>query len=58
VIGTGLGSIPDKKALERLRITTPHLLSAKHLETEKRILSAYDWLEHSLECDDDWCAPE
>ena len=58
MIGTGLDSIPDKKALERLCITTPQPLSAKRLETEKRILSAYDWLEHSLECDDDWCAPE
>jgi hypothetical protein len=31
-------------------------LTANQAETEKRILSAYDYLEHSLECDDDWCA--
>jgi len=59
VIGTGIGSIPDKSsAIEQLdKITLQHL-SPKQLEAEKRILSAYDWLEHSLECDDDWCATE
>jgi hypothetical protein len=58
ILGTGLDSIPDKKALQRWADITPRPLSAKHVETEKRILSAYDWLEHSLECDDDWCETE
>jgi hypothetical protein len=58
VIGTGLGAVPDKGKLERAGTVTLHPLSEKQLETEKRILSAYDWLEHSLECDDDWCATE
>jgi len=59
VLAAGLGSIPDKStASELLRNTEFHLLSPKQREAEKRILAAYDWLEHSLECDDDWCAPE
>lgn len=58
VTGTGLHSIPDREALERLSDIPLQPLPAKHLETEKRVLSAYDWLEHSLECDDDWCAAE
>ncbi|MEJ2696270.1 MAG: type I restriction enzyme HsdR N-terminal domain-containing protein [Candidatus Sulfobium sp.] len=59
VIGTGLESIPDKKeALERLDHVTFRQLSPERIEAEKRVLSAYDWLEHSLECDDDWCATE
>ncbi|MEJ2684349.1 MAG: type I restriction enzyme HsdR N-terminal domain-containing protein [Candidatus Sulfobium sp.] len=59
VIGTGLESIPDKKtALGQLDGVTFRQLSPERIEAEKRVLSAYDWLEHSLECDDDWCAPE
>ena len=59
VIGTGLDCIPDRNsALEQLKKIKPHRLPQKQLDAEKRILSAYDWLEHSLECDDDWCAPE
>jgi hypothetical protein len=58
IIGTGLASIPDKETLEQRGAITSHTLSAKQRETEKRILSAYDWLEHSLECDDDWCTTE
>lgn len=59
VIGTGLDSIPDRNsALEQLKKIKLHRLPQKQLDAEKRILSAYDWLEHSLECDDDWCAPE
>ena len=57
VVGTGLASIPEKAAA-RQQIGKIKLqpLSPEQSETEKRILSAYDWLEHSLECDDDWCA--
>ncbi len=59
VLSVGLASIPDKStASERLKNTEFHLLSPKQREAEKRILSAYDWLEHSLECDDDWCVSE
>jgi hypothetical protein len=59
VIGSGLDSIPDKKtALEQLDHLTFRQLPPERIEAEKRILSAYDWLEHSLECDDDWCATE
>lgn len=59
VIGTGLGVIPDKNsALEYLKKTGLQILATNQTETEKRIFSAYDWLEHSLECDDDWCAAE
>ncbi len=59
VVGSGLESIPDKKtALEQLDHVIFRQLSPERIETEKRVLSAYDWLEHSLECDDDWCEPE
>lgn len=59
VVGTGLASIPDITAARRQisKIKLRHL-SPKQSDTEKRVLSAYDWLEHSLECDDDWCATE
>jgi hypothetical protein len=59
VIGTGFDSIPDKNStIGQISEMKPHHLSAKQLDAEKRILSAFDWLEHSLECDDDWCAEE
>ena len=59
VVGTGLAAVPHKSAAaEQLRSIKFHHLSVKQLEAEKRVLSAYDWLEHSLECDDDWCANE
>lgn len=59
VVAAGIVSIPDKKtALEKLKNTVFRQLSSRQLETEKRILSAYDYLEHSLECDDDWCETE
>ncbi|MFZ2196293.1 MAG: type I restriction enzyme HsdR N-terminal domain-containing protein [Thermodesulfovibrionales bacterium] len=59
VVGTGIASIPDKSAARQQlsKIKLQHL-SPEQSDTEKRILSAYDWLEHSLECDDDWCAEE
>ena len=53
------------KAEESLTAAREHLskiklqhLSPEQSDAERRILSAYDWLEHSLECDDDWCAAE
>jgi hypothetical protein len=59
VISTGIASIPSREALLKLLPETqfaPVLPGQR--EAEKRIISAYDWLEHSLECDDDWCATE
>ena len=59
VVGTGLASIPEKTAArQQLSKIKLQQLSPEQSNTEKRILSAYDWLEHSLECDDDWCAEE
>ena len=59
VVGTGLDSIPDKTAArEHLSKIKLQHLSPEQSDAERRILSAYDWLEHSLECDDDWCAAE
>ena len=59
VIATGIESIPDKlSALKRLESFVPQGLEPKQIEAEKRILSAYDYLEHDLECDADWCEPE
>lgn len=56
VKGTGLEFIPDREtAVNSLKEITLKGLSGKRLEAEKRILSAYDFVEHSLECDDDWC---
>jgi hypothetical protein len=57
LIGTGFDAIPDKNsAVEQIGSIKLNSLSQKQSDAEKRILSAYDWLEHSLECDDDWCA--
>lgn len=59
VTGTGLASIPDKTAARQQLSKINRLpLSPEQSDVEKRVLSAYDWLEHSLECDDDWCASE
>lgn len=59
VTGTGMDSIPDKStAADLLKNMKRKRLSPKQLAAEQRVLSAYDWLEHSLECDDDWCASE
>jgi hypothetical protein len=59
VISTGILSIPSRDVLlKRYADTEFFPVPPGQREAEKRILSAYDWLEHSLECDDDWCAPE
>jgi hypothetical protein len=56
VISTGIDSIPYKNNLvETFKDIQLQILSSEQLDAEKRILSAYDYLEHSLECDDDWC---
>jgi hypothetical protein len=58
VLATGIEAITDKaRALEMFRETGLRHLQAKQVEAEKRILSAYDYLEHDLECDADWCEP-
>ncbi len=56
VISTGLQSIPSKAHAQE-QIETMHFkdLSPKKVEAEKRILFAFDALEHSCECDDDFC---
>lgn len=59
VVATGIESIPSKKEImESFKMAAFTSLSERQIEVEKKILYAYDWLEHSLECDDDWCAPE
>ena len=59
VIGTGIDALPHRSAaVEQLRNIKFHHLPVKQLEAEQRILSAYDWLEHSLECDENWCENE
>jgi hypothetical protein len=59
VMAAGIPSIPSRDALiKRLGNAEFPVVSPARREAEKRILSAYDWLEHSLECDDDWCATE
>ncbi len=59
MIATGIDAIPAKaSALEKLRNISLQGLSPEQVEAEKRIISAYDYLEHSLECDDDWCESE
>lgn len=59
VLATGLDSIPDRQsALEKYHAARAKKLPEKQLDAERRILSAYDFMEHSLECDDDWCEPE
>jgi len=59
VIASGLDSIPDKSSiLEQSEKFSWETLPPGQIEAEKRILSAYDYLEHSLECDDDWCASD
>ena len=59
VLSTGIEAITDKaSAMESFRKITLERLSAKQAEAEKRILSAYDYLEHDLECDADWCETE
>jgi len=56
VITTGLQTIPSKKqAQEQVGVIQFSKLSPERVEREKRILFAFDALEHSSECDDDFC---
>jgi hypothetical protein len=56
VISSGIDSIPEKAVLiDQYKHVKPKKRSPEQIEAEKRVLSAYDYLEHSLECDDDWC---
>ena len=58
VIDYGLENIPDRKALlERTDSFDCSSVSARQLEAEKRILMAYDGIEHSCTCTEDWCRP-
>ncbi len=59
VIATGIDAIPTKAfALQKLEKIALTRLSPERIEAEKRVISAYDYLEHSLECDDGWCETE
>ncbi len=59
VIATGIDAIPDKvSVLKIIEKSSLQGLTPEQREAEKRIISAYDYLEHSLECDDDWCKTE
>lgn len=59
LIATGIDAIPDKtSALKNLEKISCNSLSPEQIEAEKRIISAYDYIEHSLECDDDWCGTD
>lgn len=56
IVSTGIDSIPAKASLlEQYKDRVLRTLSPGQIEAEKRVLSAYDYLEHSLECDNDWC---
>ncbi len=56
LVAAGIEAIPDKaSALQKLGKIARIRLSPEQIEAEKRVISAYDYLEHSLECDDDWC---
>ncbi len=59
LLATGIGSIPSRaEVVENFKGADLRPLTEGRRDAEKRILAAYDWLEHSLECDDDWCATE
>jgi hypothetical protein len=59
VTGQGLDAIPSKgDLLGRCDEIKYAAMTPRQKDAEERVLSAYDWLEHSLECDDDWCATE
>jgi hypothetical protein len=56
IITTGLQSIPSKQEAQEKVGTIPlRELQAEKVEREKRILFAFDALEHSSECDEDFC---
>lgn len=56
VIAMGLEAIPSKnQALKWIEEVEFRGLPAKKIEMEKRVLFAFDALEHGSECDDDFC---
>jgi len=58
VIGYGLENIPGRDALVKQSVSFDSSpVSARQLEAEKRILMAYDGIEHSCSCTEDWCQP-
>ena len=58
LIGIGLDAIPDRT---ELAYTVSGFdfspVSDKQVAAEKRILMAYDGIEHSCACAEDWCKP-
>ncbi len=56
VIGTGLESVPTKKELlEFIKKCEFKKLPEKRKEIERRFLFVYEAIEHSSECDDEFC---
>ncbi len=56
ILATGLEGIPSKEQLrEWLRNTSYEKLSEKRKDVEKRFLFVYEAIEHSSECDDEFC---
>lgn len=56
VIAMGLQAIPSKnKALKQIEKIEFRKLPPKRVEVEKRFLFAFEALEHSSECDDNFC---
>jgi len=58
VIGRGLEAIPSRDELDRrLASAACGPVSERQRDAEKRILIAFDGIEHSCACTEDWCRP-
>jgi len=56
VIGDGLRAIPGRSSLlEQKSLLNFSPVSTKQRKIEERILLAYDGIEHSCTCTEDWC---
>lgn len=56
VVATGLDAVPHRDELEEIAsIRTLEPVSPRQLDAEKRILLAFDGIEHSCSCSEDWC---
>jgi len=56
VMATGLDAIPDRDELERISSTQVlDPVPPRQMDAEKRILLAFDGIEHSCECTEDRC---
>jgi hypothetical protein len=56
ITGTGLEAIPSKtELLARFNSLIFAAIPEKRLTAERRILMAYDGIEHSCGCAEDWC---